>query len=67
MNGVIQIMNNIPVQEEIIEYKMPNNMGTMYSKKIEPIVRATEKVGRNQLCTCGSGKKYKKCCIDYVS
>jgi hypothetical protein len=21
-----------------------------------------EKVGRNNLCTCGSGKKYKKCC-----
>lgn len=22
------------------------------------------KIGRNQLCPCGSGKKYKKCCID---
>ena len=22
----------------------------------------TEKVGRNDPCTCGSGKKYKKCC-----
>jgi hypothetical protein len=21
-----------------------------------------EKVGRNDLCPCGSGKKYKKCC-----
>ena len=20
------------------------------------------KIGRNQLCPCGSGKKYKKCC-----
>jgi uncharacterized protein YecA (UPF0149 family) len=20
------------------------------------------KIGRNDLCTCGSGKKYKKCC-----
>jgi hypothetical protein len=27
----------------------------------EPI-RATERIGRNQLCPCGSGKKYKKCC-----
>ena len=26
------------------------------------IVRETEKVGRNDLCPCGSGKKYKKCC-----
>lgn len=22
------------------------------------------KVGRNQLCLCGSGKKYKRCCLD---
>lgn len=22
------------------------------------------KVGRNELCPCGSGKKYKKCCLD---
>jgi hypothetical protein len=22
----------------------------------------TSKAGRNELCTCGSGKKYKKCC-----
>ena len=25
-------------------------------------VRTTPKVGRNTLCSCGSGKKYKKCC-----
>ncbi len=22
------------------------------------------KIGRNEPCPCGSGKKYKKCCID---
>ena len=27
------------------------------------IVRDTPKVGRNELCPCGSGKKYKKCCM----
>ena len=27
-----------------------------------PVRRAEEKVGRNQPCPCGSGKKYKKCC-----
>ncbi|MBR6708245.1 MAG: SEC-C domain-containing protein, partial [Clostridia bacterium] len=27
-----------------------------------PIVRQTPKVGRNDPCPCGSGKKYKKCC-----
>ena len=25
-------------------------------------VRITKKIGRNDPCTCGSGKKYKKCC-----
>jgi hypothetical protein len=27
-------------------------------------VRAAPRVGRNDPCPCGSGKKYKKCCID---
>lgn len=26
-------------------------------------VRRTEKIGRNQPCPCGSGKKYKNCCL----
>ena len=25
-------------------------------------VRKKEEAGRNDLCPCGSGKKYKKCC-----
>ncbi|MEM7167903.1 MAG: YchJ family protein [Planctomycetota bacterium] len=28
----------------------------------EPITRETPKVGRNDPCPCGSGKKHKKCC-----
>jgi SEC-C motif-containing protein len=28
----------------------------------KPIVREAPKVGRNDPCPCGSGKKYKKCC-----
>jgi SEC-C motif-containing protein len=28
----------------------------------EPMRRASPKVGRNDPCPCGSGKKYKKCC-----
>lgn len=30
--------------------------------KKQPI-RRTEKIGRNQPCPCGSGKKYKNCCL----
>jgi hypothetical protein len=29
-----------------------------------PIVHTQKKVGRNEPCPCGSGKKYKKCCYD---
>jgi preprotein translocase subunit SecA len=28
----------------------------------KPVKRASEKIGRNDPCPCGSGKKYKKCC-----
>ena len=28
----------------------------------EPVVRQAPRVGRNDPCTCGSGKKFKKCC-----
>ncbi|MBI5599540.1 MAG: SEC-C domain-containing protein, partial [Deltaproteobacteria bacterium] len=27
-----------------------------------PVTRGADKVGRNDPCPCGSGKKYKKCC-----
>jgi len=26
-------------------------------------LKREEKIGRNELCPCGSGKKYKKCCL----
>lgn len=30
--------------------------------QMKPYVRETAKVGRNDPCPCGSGKKYKRCC-----
>lgn len=36
---------------------MPNIFGRTYT-----VVRDTPKIGRNDQCPCGSGKKYKKCC-----
>ncbi|MGC1273564.1 MAG: preprotein translocase subunit SecA [Planctomycetaceae bacterium] len=32
------------------------------SKAVDPIKNMEPKVGRNDPCPCGSGKKYKKCC-----
>ena len=31
--------------------------------KVEPIRNRGERVGRNDPCPCGSGKKYKQCCL----
>ena len=35
--------------------------GTVHGK--EPMRRVQPKIGRNDMCPCGSGKKYKKCCL----
>jgi preprotein translocase subunit SecA len=31
-------------------------------RQVQQVVRGGAKVGRNDPCPCGSGKKYKKCC-----
>ncbi len=36
--------------------------GQTATETVQPIVREQPKVGRNDPCPCGSGKKYKKCC-----
>ena len=35
--------------------------GEPVAERQQPIVNATPKVGRNEPCPCGSGKKYKQC------
>ena len=30
---------------------------------LQPIMRNEKRVGRNDPCPCGSGKKYKRCCF----
>ena len=35
--------------------------------RAETVTRQTQKIGRNDPCPCGSGKKYKKCCINRLS
>ena len=43
------------------------NMGGMRTNTNEPVqkqepIRVEKKIGRNEPCPCGSGKKYKNCC-----
>ena len=37
-------------------------LGEIQEEKPEQVINGIERVGRNDLCPCGSGKKYKKCC-----
>lgn len=34
-----------------------------WSTPVQTVVRPGPKIGRNDPCPCGSGKKYKKCCL----
>jgi len=42
--------------------KHPEALGNPNAALPETFRRETPKTGRNELCPCGSGKKYKKCC-----
>lgn len=47
-------------EKEMQQMKMISNSNTVDSG--DPIRKDESKVGRNDDCSCGSGKKYKKCC-----
>ena len=49
-----------PTEEGFMNFGQPKEQKPV--KQVQQPVRAEQKVGRNELCPCGSGKKYKKCC-----
>ncbi len=51
-------------EEELLPKKKSISYGAPQKGDAKPSpVRREEKVGRNDPCPCGSGKKYKKCCL----
>ncbi|WP_291648647.1 preprotein translocase subunit SecA [Clostridium sp.] len=56
----IQVQKNVE-RERVAEETSASHGGDDSDVKKQP-VRNEPKVGRNDLCTCGSGKKYKNCC-----
>ena len=50
-----------PSTTDIAQQQQAAIQGTDTKQKLEPIRNREEKVGRNQPCPCGSGKKYKNC------
>ena len=60
-DGSIQVSD---LRQQLLSAQLPNEelrIGLLKElSKIHPLKAI--KVGRNELCPCGSGKKYKKCC-----
>jgi len=44
------------------ELEQAQMAGAGEAAQVQQVVRGAAKVGRNDACPCGSGKKYKKCC-----
>lgn len=66
LNTMLEERTDLPrsVQKEIVESielcdGIPTAKGLERSGMLQP---SPSKVGRNDACPCGSGKKYKKCC-----
>jgi len=48
--------------------KLQNKFDNMKKMLVDPtpiqLARKPPRVGRNESCPCGSGKKFKKCCLN---
>ena len=53
----------LPQWEKIFDEEQLKAL-TKEAKNMHTIVRTEKKVGRNDPCPCGSGKKYKHCCMN---
>jgi len=54
-----------PEMQQIVKKEdMSTNSSEMSPAAKKTVRRAEEKVGRNDPCPCGSGKKYKQCCVN---
>ncbi|MDW5298548.1 MAG: preprotein translocase subunit SecA [Sedimentibacter sp.] len=61
----VKMLMRVRPQEKIQRKEVAKITGTSggdLGGKPQPVVKKEKKVGRNDPCPCGSGKKYKKCC-----
>ena len=58
-NAQLRVLESVCVQHEIDHL----NGVICMDRKRDATITKDKKVGRNEPCPCGSGKKYKKCCI----
>ncbi|MDD3429239.1 MAG: preprotein translocase subunit SecA [Oscillospiraceae bacterium] len=58
----IQVQQNAPVERKQVANPTSTSGSTDAPPKKQP-VKVGKKIGRNDPCPCGSGKKYKQCCL----
>ncbi len=59
----VQLKTNQEVKRERVAKETGTAAATQTAVKKAPLRKAAAKVGPNDPCPCGSGKKYKKCCM----
>ena len=60
---LVQVRRDQEVKREKVAKETGTAAATTSQVKKQPIRTAATKVGPNDPCPCGSGKKYKKCCM----
>ena len=60
---LVQVRTNQEVRREKVAKETGTAAATKTAVKKQPVRTAAKKVGPNDPCPCGSGKKYKKCCM----
>ena len=60
---LVQLRTNQEVKREKVAKETGTAAATKSVVKKQPVRNAAKKVGPNDPCPCGSGKKYKKCCM----
>lgn len=63
-NDTVKILYRVKIETEATREEVAKPMFTNKDDTLQkqPKVRKDTKVGRNDPCPCGSGKKYKQCC-----
>ncbi len=60
LDAKAEYLYNLPQWEGIFSAEKRKEIQKKYRESV--MVRNENKIGRNDPCPCGSGKKYKKCC-----
>ena len=59
----VKALMHVRIEQKVEREQVAKETGTNKDDSANaPVQRKTEKVGRNDPCPCGSGKKYKYCC-----